>query len=86
MFYVYIIYSKHLGLYYVGQTDDLKRRITEHKTGRSTFTSRSDDWELIYFEAFTSRKLALNRERKLKPRARAFQELLKRIIDKSGEG
>ena len=86
MFYVYIIWSDKLGLYYIGQTNDLSRRFNEHKTGLSKFTSLSDDWKLVYYEAYTSRKLAMNRETKLKPRARAFQELIKRIVDKSGEG
>ena len=86
MFYVYVIYSEHLDLYYIGQTDDLKRRFAEHKTGKSTYTSQTTDWRLVYYEAYTSRKLAMNRERKLKPRARAFQELIKRMVDKSGEG
>ena len=86
MFYVYIIYSKGLGQHYIGQTNDLKRRITEHKTGKSTYTRRTDDWNLIYYEAYISRKLAMNRESKLKPRAKAYQELIKRIVDKRGEG
>ena len=86
MYYVYIIYSQNLGQYYVGQTNDLRRRITEHKSGKSNFTSRSSDWELIYYEAFISRSLAMRRENKLKPRGKAFVELLKRVIDKNGEG
>ena len=86
MFYVYIIHSSHLDQYYIGQTNDLRRRINEHKTGKSTHTSRADDWELIYYEAYTSRSLAMKRELRLKPRARAYQELMKRVIDESGEG
>ena len=86
MYYVYIIRSQKLGQYYIGQTNDLKRRILEHKSGKSTFTSRASDWKLIYYEAFTSRGLAMQRENKLKPRGKAFVELLKRIIDKNGEG
>ncbi len=81
MFYVYLIYSKSSSQYYIGQTDNLKRRFLEHKTGKSTYTSQTKDWELIYYEAFLSRKQAMNRERKLKPRSKAYQELLKRIID-----
>lgn len=81
MFYVYILYSASLSQYYVGQTNNLKRRYIEHKTGKSVYTSRTDDWKLIYYEAFTSRKLAMNREKKLKPRGKAFQELSKRIIN-----
>ena len=86
MYYVYIIHSKILNQYYIGQTNDLKRRIIEHKNGKSKSTSRTGDWKLVYYEAFTSRSLAMRRENKLKPRSKAFTELLKRIIDKNGEG
>ena len=86
MFYVYLTRSEKLEQYYIGQTNDLRRRVEEHKTGLSTYTRRSDDWELVYYEAYTSRKLAMKRETKFKPRAKAFQELIKRVVDKSGEG
>ena len=86
MFYVYVIYSNKLDKYYIGQTNDLKRRIAEHLDGKSTYTSRSDDWILVYYEAFRSRKLAIKREIRLKPRSKAFTELLSRIVDENGEG
>ena len=86
MFHVYLIRSKNLGQFYIGQTDDLKRRITEHNSGESKWTKKTNDWELVYYEAFTSRKLAMNREQKLKHHARGKQELLKRVIEESGEG
>ena len=81
MFYVYIIYSKSLDQYYIGHTNNLKRRYIEHNSGKSVYTSRANDWKLTYFEAFVSRKLAMNRERKLKPRGKAYKELFKRIIN-----
>ena len=86
MFYVYLIRSNQLDQYYIGQTNDLRRRIDEHKTGMSKYTSRTDDWMLVYYEAYTSRSLAMKREKRLKPRARSFQELMKRVVDESGEG
>jgi putative endonuclease len=86
MFYVYVLHSEHLGQYYVGQTSDLRRRFKQHKTGESIYTKRSHDWNLVYYEAYTSRSLAMKRESRLKPRSRAFQELIKRIVDESGEG
>ena len=79
MFYVYLLYSKNSNQYYIGQTNNLQRRYVEHKTGKSVYTSRASDWELIYYEAFVSRRLAMRRENKLKPRGKAYQELLKRI-------
>jgi len=86
MFYVYVIRSDKLDQNYIGQTDDLKRRITEHMKGESHWTKRAKDWRLVYYEAYTSRKLAINRERQLKRHARGCQELMKRVFEKSGEG
>jgi len=81
MFYVYLIESKKLDVIYIGQTDDLRRRFREHKTGHSRYTSRADDWELLYYEAYTSRSLAMKRESQLKRKAKGFRELLKRVRD-----
>jgi len=79
MFYVYVVRSEKLGQYYIGQTDNVERRIREHNSRKSFFTSRADDWKLIYYEAFTTRSKAMTREKRLKTGSRAFQELIKRI-------
>ena len=81
MFYVYLIESKKLDVVYVGQTDDLRRRFEQHKTGRSRYTSQTDDWRILYYEAYTSRSLAMKRERQLKRKAKGYHELLKRVRD-----
>ena len=86
MYYVYLIRSESLDQFYIGQTDDLRRRIEQHQKGESEWTKRAEDWRLVYYEAFTSRKLAIIRERKLKTHARGYQELVKRVFEKSGEG
>ena len=61
-----IIYSKTKNKLYVGYSDDLKRRIQEHKRGEVKTTSKARDWRLVYFEACLSQKDALDRERQLK--------------------
>lgn len=81
MFYVYLIESKELGVVYTGQTNDLKKRYKEHKTGLSRYTKRASDWKLLYYEAYTSRSLAVKRESQLKRHAKAYQELIKRVSD-----
>ncbi|HQV73976.1 MAG TPA: GIY-YIG nuclease family protein [Flavobacteriales bacterium] len=45
---VYILYSPSLDLYYVGETEDIEVRQTQHNvhTFRGAFTSRAADWEL----------------------------------------
>ncbi len=80
MFYVYVLESlKCLGELYVGSTDDLKRRFTEHNAGKVTSTTRYLPWRLIYYEAYLTDKLARNREKKLKHHGNAMRELKKRI-------
>ena len=86
MYYIYLIRSENLDQFYIGQTDDLRRRVEQHQNGESRWTKRADDWRLVYYEAYTSRKLAIIREQKLKNHACGYQELVKRVFEKSGEG
>jgi putative endonuclease len=86
MYYLYVLRSKQDEKFYVGITDDVNRRLAQHNAGFSKYTSKSMPWELIYYEAFTTQKLARIRELKLKNHARGIQELKKRILDESGEG
>ncbi|MBK9285510.1 MAG: GIY-YIG nuclease family protein [Sphingobacteriaceae bacterium] len=66
MFFVYILYSKKLNKYYTGQTDNLHTRLLSHKKGISTYTSSSDDWQLVYSESFHTRAEAIKRESQIK--------------------
>ncbi|WP_374540800.1 GIY-YIG nuclease family protein [Flavobacterium sp.] len=66
MYQVYIIYSKTLDVYYKGFTTDLNKRILEHTTGLSRFTSKATDWELVYSISFETKKEALLEEKRLK--------------------
>ena len=65
-FIVYIIYSSTLDRYYVGYTTDLEKRINEHKTGISSYTSRCSDWVLKYTESCADRQTAMRREKEIK--------------------
>lgn len=51
MFYTYVLKSKNFDEMYIGQTSDLKRRLTEHNNGVTKSTKRYMPWELIYYEA-----------------------------------
>ena len=66
MFYVYVLRSKVDGKLYVGQTVDLKKRLSEHNTGQVPSTRRRIPLELLYYEACTHRNDALHREKYLK--------------------
>ena len=77
MYYVYIL-RLHSGKFYIGYTNSIKRRLVEHKLGKSYFVGREKSFKLIYFEAFNNIDLAKDRERRLKKYGAAYKELLKR--------
>lgn len=66
MYYVYILKSQRNGKLYKGFTNDLRRRIKEHKLGKSTFTKNNGPWKLVYYEAFISKEDARQEELFLK--------------------
>lgn len=78
MFYVYIIYSKSLNVYYKGFTTDLELRLEYHNSGRSQYTSRASDWMFVYYANFETKREALIEEKRLKKLNGASIE---RIID-----
>ena len=65
-FYVYIAASIS-GTLYVGVTNNLLKRIWQHKQGETDgFTKRYEVNRLIYFESFDDIRTAINREKQLK--------------------
>ena len=66
MYYVYILYSKQVDRYYVGQTEDVGKRIQSHLSGISKYTSIANDWIEVYSEVFETRKEAIKRENEIK--------------------
>jgi putative endonuclease len=66
-FYVYIITNHLKTVLYIGITDNLIRRIIEHKFGfGSLFTSRYNLRHLVYFEEYRYVRTAIAREKELK--------------------
>ena len=62
-FYVYMLKSKSMRpVTYVGYTNDLKKRINLHNTGKGAKFTRGRKWILIYKEKFISKKEAISRE------------------------
>jgi len=77
MYIVYILQSEFDGSYYIGQTEDLERRLAYHNAGMSRYTSRKMPWKVVYNEEYSTRKEAIRRERFLKnQRNRKFYEKL----------
>jgi putative endonuclease len=79
MFYLYILKSKKDNKCYIGSTNDLKRRFTEHNKGLVQSTKSRIPFELIYYEAYKSENDARSREQNLKLKSRAYEQLKKRI-------
>ena len=65
-FFVYILQSMKDFSFYIGQTDDLDRRMSKHTEGMSKYTATKRPWRLVYFEMFNSRREAIIREKQLK--------------------
>jgi putative endonuclease len=65
--YTYILSNKNRTTFYIGVTNDLKRRMFEHKAGKgSKFCKKYNLNELLYFEQYNLMTDAINREKKLK--------------------
>jgi putative endonuclease len=80
-FYVYIVASQRNGTLYIGSTEDLTVRISEHKQKlRQGFTSKYGVDRLVWHEAHDSRDGAFRRERQMKKWNRAWKiELIERF-------
>ena len=75
-FWVYMLLCGD-GSYYVGQTDDLERRMAQHSSSEfGGYTAERHPLQLVFAEAFPSRDDALNRERQLKGWSRRKKEAL----------
>ena len=67
-FYVYIMANKPNGTIYVGVTNDIVRRVQEHKShiNPNSFTAKYNCDKLVYFESFKYSEYAIEREKQLK--------------------
>ncbi len=65
-YYVYIMASRSRNLY-VGVTNNLRRRVLEHKQGLAeAFTRKYRIHRLVYFESFDDVRSAISREKQIK--------------------
>jgi len=66
-YYIYILASQKNGTLYIGVTNDLERRVLEHKQKiNEGFTSKYEVTRLVYFESFQYINDAILREKRLK--------------------
>lgn len=71
-YYVYIVTNRRSGTLYTGVTNDLKRRVWQHKTKVFPgFSAQYGLGQLVYFEAYRDIADAIDREKQLKAGSRA---------------
>ena len=76
-YYIYILTNVNNTTLYVGVTNNLKRRIFEHKSKLvDGFTKRYNLTKLVYFETTSDIYSALNREKQLKKLSRVNKNIL----------
>ncbi len=67
MYYVYILTNKTNRVLYIGMTNDINRRISEHKSEMiDGFSKRYHTHKLVYFEEYGCPTEAISREKQLK--------------------
>lgn len=65
-YYVYLLQSELDNSWYIGYTNEIGRRLTEHNSGKSYYTKRKMPWKLIYYEVSFNKLDAIAREKYLK--------------------
>ena len=67
-YYVYILSNSHNSVIYTGVTNDLIKRIYEHKNhlDKSSFTARYNVEKLVYYEISSNIESAIEREKQIK--------------------
>ena len=83
-YYVYFITNKNDGVLYVGVTNDLERRMVEHKNKLvKGFSSKYNLDKLVYFELYSNVNQAIKREKQFKKWKREWKINL--ILEKNAD-
>ena len=70
-YYIYIMTNTYNTVLYTGVTNNLPRRVNEHRTGKGgKFTSQYRITKLVYFETVEDVRIALSREKQIKAGSR----------------
>jgi len=79
MYFVYLLQSERYKTYYVGFTSSLKLRLSQHNAGNTPSIRYGIPWNIVYFEAYTNRAAAINREKQLKHHGKGIAVIKKRL-------
>ena len=80
-FYVYMLKSKSIKpITYVGYTNNLRKRIGLHNSGKGAKFTRGRKWALIYKEKYKSKKEAISREYYIKNNRSLRNDIKKKYL------
>lgn len=81
-YYVYVLRSVKDKKLYIGFTDNLRRRFSEHNQGKQKSTKPGGPLELIFYEAYLNKGDALRREKyfKTNPGKRTLKLMLRNFL------
>jgi len=65
-FFAYILISELDNSLYIGQTENIEKRLQRHNAGKNKYTSRKRPWKLLHAEPCTTRAEAMKLEKYLK--------------------
>ncbi len=81
MFYTYVLQSTIDKTTYIGYTEDLRKRLVEHNSGKTKSIRSKIPYQLVYYEAYVSGTLARKREYQLKTNSSEKEKLYRRIFE-----
>ena len=84
--YVYQMANNHNAVLYIGVTNDLLRRVAEHKLGLQRGFTQHRCTKLVYFEAGDSIVAAIEREKQLKTWRRSWKDDLVASMNPTWQG
>jgi putative endonuclease len=83
-YYLYLIINYTNSVLYLGVTNDIKRRINEHKDGiNNGFSKKYNCNKLVWFEKYSDIRLAIEKEKSMKKWKREYK--LNLIIEKNSD-
>jgi len=82
-FYVYLLTNTRNNVLYVGMTNNLERRIAEHrmKVDADSFASRYNLWKVVYMEETSEPMCAIQREKEIKGWVRCRKDELVNLVN-----
>lgn len=82
MWYVYLLKSQQRRWYYVGSTNRLKERLSEHNQGRVQSTKSYRPLDIVYTKEFGSEEEARSYERMIKDRRKLKEAIVREIEER----